>query len=195
MKSNLFSFCGTHGVGKTTIAKELEARGFVVDIKSVPRQAQERLGWDTLRRVEESESNLWAMQDLVLQILLERDERILNSGVITFVDRSPVDLVGYAYTWAHRLHWNIDRHRYHAYVDACQRACEHYGMQLYVPMTTAIPFVAEHNRGDEESRQINQTAMVDFMSMRNIEYRTIRSLPIQARADEVLTILNLENNQ
>lgn len=186
MKSNLYSFCGTHGVGKTTVCLLLNNLGYAVDTNSLPRAAQKELGWDKLTTVMDSEENMWAMQDTVLRLLRERDKRILESGVITFVDRSPVDLAGYMYLWAKRREWKIDQERYIAYQNACHDECAKYAAQLYVPIRKEIPFVAEDNRGDEASRMINQEAMVDFMCSRNIEYKYVESLAPYDRVREVL---------
>ena len=184
---NLFGFSGTHGVGKTTLCKELEARGFAVDTHSLPRAAQAALGWETLRRVEESEENMWALQDMVLAMLRERDRRILDSGVITFVDRTPVDFAGYVHVWATRLDWKIDRRRYSEYLVGCLEAMDSYARQFFVPIREEIPFVPEHNRGDLESRGMNQAAMLDFVHKYHVDYTRILTLDVHDRADEVLS--------
>lgn len=192
MKSNLFSFCGTHGVGKTTICEMLRERGYAVDTNSLPRAAQAELGWDKLATVMESEENMWAMQETVLRLLRERDQRILDSGVITFVDRSPVDLAGYMFLWAKRRNWVIDLVRYQAYEDACFNESGHYAAQLFIPIRAEIPFVAEDNRGDEASREINQDAMLNFMNARRIDYNYIESISVEDRVNEVLSHLNIK---
>lgn len=189
--SNQFGFSGTHGVGKTTVSKELEARGFAVDTHSLPRAAQTALGWDNLRRIEESEENMWALQDMVLVMLTERDKRIRESGVITFVDRTPVDFVGYTTVWATRLKWNIDHMRFVEYINKCSDACEGYGGQFFFPIRNEIPFVPEANRGDLESRELNQRAMLDFMETHGINFHLVQSLEINDRANEILAHLNL----
>ena len=190
--SNPFGFSGTHGVGKTTVSKELEARGFMVDTNSLPRAAQAALGWDSLRRVEESDANMWALQDMVLVMLAQRDKRIRQSGVITFVDRTPVDFVGYTFVWAERLGWNIDMVRFREYLDQCADACKGYDGQFFFPIRDEIPFVPEVNRGDLESREQNQQAMLEFMNIRGIDFHLVQSLDVEDRATEVLANLNLK---
>ena len=191
--SNQFGFSGTHGVGKTTICKELEARGFAVDTHSLPRAAQAALGWDSLRRVEESESNMWALQDMVLVMLAQRDKRIRESGVITFVDRTPVDFVGYTKVWAARLNWKIDMMRFAEYVNQCAVACEAYARQFFIPIRDEISFVPEVNRGDLESREDNQRAMLDFMNIRKIDFHLVQKLDVIDRADEIITNMNIKD--
>lgn len=191
MNSNLNGFSGTHGVGKTTICAELAARGFIVNTVSLPRAAQAALGWDTLRRIEESEANMWALQDMVLVMLAKRDREIQASGHITFVDRTPVDFAGYVAVWASRLDWKIDKQRYKEYLDQCALACASYGRQFFVPIRDEIAFVPEPNRGDLESREQNQDAMLRFMDHCKIDFHLLRTLEVNDRANEVLTNLNI----
>lgn len=183
---NVFGFCGTHGTGKTSISKELEARGYAVDTNSIPRAAQARLGWSNLLIVQESEANMWALQDMVLEMLNERDTRIMQSGILTFVDRTPVDFAGYVHVWADRLDWKIDRARYDKYLENCAKVCKNYGMQFFVPIRDEIPFVPEHNRGDEASRTLNENAMLEFILNNDIRYERVYSLSVKDRADDVL---------
>lgn len=190
--NNQFGFSGTHGVGKTTICRELEARGFAVDTHSLPRAAQAALGWESLRRVEESEANMWALQDMVLVMLAQRDKRIRESGVITFVDRTPVDFVGYTIVWASRLNWKIDNERFGEYLDQCANACQGYARQFFVPIRDEIAFVPEVNRGDLESREQNQAAMLEFMNKIKLDFHLVQSLDVLERANEVMTHLNIK---
>jgi hypothetical protein len=165
----------------------LEARGFRVDTHSLPRAAQKALGWDSLRRIEESEENMWALQDMVLAMLNERDRKIRSIGEVTFVDRTPVDFVGYVNVWASRLNWKIDRRRFNQYIIDCIAAMERYDGQYFFPIRDEIPFVPEHNRGDLESREQNQDAMLQFMTRSGVEFKMIMSLDVSERANEVLS--------
>lgn len=182
---NILGLFGTHGVGKTTICKELEKRGWNTNTRSVPRAAQAHLGWERLSIVEESELNLWAMQDTTLKILITRDTRINEQNLLTFVDRTPVDLVGYLTLWAQRRDWKIDMDRYAAYVEACRVQCELYRHQFYIPMCKEIPFVAELNRGDEAGREANADAMCRFVNEQAISYHNIHCVKVEERADEI----------
>lgn len=190
--TNLVGLCGTHGTGKTSITTELEARGFAVDRVSLSRAAQASLGWSHLNKVEESEENMWALQDRILAALLERDTKIAQSGIVTFVDRTPVDLIGYVNLWADKLDWKIDRQHYQKYYDACWNACRNYVMQWLVIIRDEIPFVVEDNRADEASRVFHQNIMLSFMINNDIPFRLMTSLSVNDRAEEILSRLNLQ---
>lgn len=181
--ADLIGFFGTHGVGKTTLCEELKRRGHAIDIASVPRAAQTRLGWPNLSPVTESEENMWAMQDMTLKLLIERDCRIRDSGVSTFVDRTPVDLAGYVKLWATRLEWSIDQSRYDAYMAALTQACDGYSVQFFVPIRKEIPFVPQPNRGDEAGRELNQKFMEEFAILLPRQVYQLPQLAISDRAD------------
>lgn len=185
-------FCGTHGTGKSTILNELAARGYAVDTNSIPRAAQIKLGWESLRVVEESEANMWALQDMVLVMLHERDTRIRESGILTFVDRTPVDFAGYVHVWADRLGWKIDRPRHEQYLMDCYAACQSYHLHIYVPMRAEIEFVPQRRRGDLESRELNQHAMCEFINRFGVLHSTVRTLDVKDRADECISYLDLK---
>lgn len=186
-------FCGTHGTGKSTILNELSARGYAVDTNSLPRAAQIALGWESLREIEKSEENMWALQDMVLVMLRNRDAKIRESGILTFVDRTPVDFAGYTYVWAERLGWKIDRPRYEQYMLDCATACRNYHLHIYFPMRDEIEFVPQRRRGDKESRETNAHAMCEFINRFGILHSSVRTLDVKERADECISFLDLKD--
>lgn len=197
MKNNLIGFFGTHGVGKTTTCNLLKTMGYAIHTDSVPRAAQKRLGWSELKEVEKSEANLWLMQDTTLEILKERDAKILESGVLTITDRTPIDLVGYASLWAQRRNCNIDAERFKDYIEACREQCKLYGVHINIPLHLSIRFQSQPDRGDEYSREQNQQYMLDFAHSCRNDFTSfqIESLSKEDRAAEAERIIQMHTNE
>lgn len=156
---------GTHGTGKSTILQGVKALGYPVMEAQLSRAAQKALGWDTLKRAQESVDNMWALQDAVLTALDARDTEIEQSGMITLTERSPADLWAYTQMWCARL--NIDPQvdsRVQEYQERCFQLSRRYAGLMIVPMTDAIPFVEEPNRADLESRVPVAKYVYNFVS-------------------------------
>ena len=154
---------GTHGTGKTTIVQGVKDAGFPVSEAQLARTAQAQLGWDTLKRVEESEENMWALQHAILDALEVRDENYSLIKQVTLVERTPADLWAYTETWCFRLGINpVFNPKAVEYKDRLLSACQRYDLFLVVKPHAVIPFVEEPNRADLASRRQVERAIDAF---------------------------------
>ncbi len=144
---------GTHGTGKSTLLKEAKGHNFAVSEEQLSRAAQKALGWDSLSRAQESESNMWDLQDAIMAAMYDRDCFIEEAQVLTVVDRTPADIWAYTALWCNRLGINTRKNeRAIKYKNMCRELAKRYNKFVYVPIIEEIPFVAEANRADLESR-------------------------------------------
>jgi predicted ATPase len=184
---SVVGLCGTHGTGKSTILQAVKAAGYPVVDTQLSRTAQAVLGWDSLKYAQESEENMWALQDAIMQAMYDRDLQITKSGIVTLVDRTPADLWGYAKLWSNRLGGKVDQDRLSAYKATCRYlAGTMYRRQLIVPIREEIPFVAEANRADEASREFHAKEVEDFVVGGGLPHAIIESIHIDYRLVEVI---------
>lgn len=185
MKPVIVGLCGAHGTGKSSILKAVEAAGYPVDSTQLSRTAQRMLGWSSLSVAQDSEENMWDLQDAILASMYDRDQRIIASGVITLVDRTPADVWGYTALWASRIE-NVNKERLAHYKRQCRTLAADYKRQIIVPIREEIPFVAEANRADEQSRLFHATEVEKFVIDGGLDYAIIQTLNIDYRAIEVI---------
>lgn len=193
--NNVIGLCGAHGTGKSTILRAVKEKGFRVSEAQLSRTAQKMLGWDSLSRAQESESNMWALQDAILAALYDRDQEIAASGKMTLVDRTPADVWGYTLLWATRLDMKVDLDRLRQYKGQCRELAARYTRHLIVPIREEIAFVAEANRADLESREFHSNAVNDFVIGGGLRHSIIQTLNIEYRAAEAIIWLAMEHSR
>lgn len=183
----ILGLAGTHGTGKSTILQGVKASGFDVSEAQLSRAAQAALGWDTLKRVEESEENMWALQEAILTALIERDSRIVE---LTLVERTPADLWAYTVAWCERLGINPQTHwRAKLYKERVKSACSSYDIFVIVRSHESIPFVEEPNRADLNSREVVAKTIDDFTWDMMIPTFNIYTVSKADRINEAVSIM------
>ena len=181
---------GTHGTGKTTIMNGVKDAGFSVAEAQLSRSAQAQLGWDTLKRVEESEENMWALQNAILDALIVRDASIEQSTDVTLVERTPADLWAYTETWCFRLGINpVFNPKAVAYKDRLREACRRYDLFVVVKPHENIPFIEEPNRADLASRKQVERAIDAFTWDTMIPTMPINTVSKDDRIAEAVRIM------
>lgn len=186
MNKYVVGLCGTHGTGKSTILQMVKDDGYPVDESQLSRAAQTALGWESLSKAQESVENMWALQDTILQAMYDRDTRIEQSGITTLVDRTPADVWAYTAMWCDRLGVQVyaDTKARH-FRAQCYMAAERYARFLIVPDSDKIPFKAEANRADLESRAFVDREIRQFIFQSvALEFYEIKSTDREHRAVE-----------
>jgi len=191
MTFSVIGLCGAHGTGKSTIIKVVKEAGYPVDESQLSRTAQTFLGWDSLLPAQQSEENMWALQDAILAAMYDRDKQINDAKIITLVDRTPADVWGYVELWVSRLAGNVDKERLRLYKQQCRVMAEKYLKHLIVPIRDEIAFVAEKNRADDRSRMFHETAVKEFLSSGMLPTAAIQSIHIDYRLTEVVQRMKL----
>lgn len=198
MSKYILGISGTHGTGKSYLSHHLEPH-FKVDSSQLSRTAQKALGWDSLSRAQESEENMWALQNSILDAMIARDAAITESRVITVAERTPADLYAYTRMWLERL--KIDSNSSTKFIDYHRRlvhASNAYLRVFVIFPHESIPFVAEPNRADEASREYVSKEICSFISGRTISNNNSSMIfcpNIHDRVKAVLSSLNLESTR
>jgi hypothetical protein len=192
----LIGICGTHGTGKSSVLHGLKELGYHIDETQLSRQAQKELGWDSLSKAQESVENMWKLQNVILSKMIERDNKYLEyPHMITFVERTPLDVLAYTYMWASRLGILLNDKNLIEYTDKCFEHAEKYKFYIEMIMSDKVPFKPEANRADLESREFVAEYIHD--SLKNRKYWTIFVTGIAERVNYVDTLLKelLEGNK
>ncbi len=198
MSKYILGISGTQCTGKSFLSRHLEPH-FNVDSSQLSRSAQKELGWDSLSRAQESEDNMWALQDSILDAMIQRDERINRSARLTVVERSPADLFAYTYMWMNRLHIDpLESTRFQVYHKRLVDVTELYRTIFVIFPHDSIPFVSESDRADEQSREFVSTQICNYLAGRTYS-RNIATFIFQPnindRVKAVLCSLSMESIQ
>ncbi len=186
----IVGLCGAHGTGKSVIVEGLRKLGHRVDDTSLSRQAQRDLGWSSLSVAQESEDNMWALQDAVLRAMTERDMITHPADQLTVVVRTPADTWAYMMMWVKRMTTSVDPDRVNEFRQKCvQLSTVAYKQFWFVPVIPEIPFVAEPGRADEESRADAGECMETFLRTNALPYRTINAISREGRIAQCETML------
>lgn len=191
MKKSVIGLSGTHGTGKSTIMNGVAEYGFAVNSAQLSRTVQSLLGWTSLKQVEQSEESMWCFQNKILDIMIERDNDINESGQVTLAERSPVDLWAYAQLWCKRFGIDVGKSSTaKSYYNRCNSALGAYKAILVLNQSQSIPFVAENNRADLESRDFVDKAIKQFIKDSNVysyEFQNVEKMARLAEAANFLT--------
>lgn len=150
--TKLIGFTGSHGTGKSTILRGLQAKGYNVVDSSLARNAQAKFGWDSPERATDSVANLLKFQE---EILLQMQIRDDSTESYLIVDRTPFELIAYSKVWIGRMGaadkpevaWWLED-----YTERCLFHARKYQLTLFVPIDNRIPFVEEPGRAKGNSR-------------------------------------------
>lgn len=190
---SLFGLTGAHGTGKSTIIKGVQPFGVNVIESSLSRNAQARLGWANLKPAEESEENMWHLQEAILAAMYDRDQSALGSGTPILVDRTPADVWSYVDLWSIRLlskGLKVDEEHKRDFKNRCRVMASHYSHHIIVPISDAVPFVAENNRADLEGRDYHEKAVCQFVVAGGLSHMVLLQTGINERVTKVAALLN-----
>lgn len=154
--AKLIAISGTHGCGKTTLLNEIKNQHYPysvsVDDFKASRTIQAQLGTD-LSQITDLPT-LLNFQTLVLEAKAKNDLELLRHPAdVVIVERSMLDLIAYTQLWLYELDpcqtavdwFNQYTHRALAYHRL-------YAATILISSTHEIPFVADPNRGKEDTR-------------------------------------------
>jgi predicted ATPase len=189
----LFGLTGAHGTGKSTIIKGTKEYGINVVNTSLSRIAQASLGWSDLKKLEQSEDAMWEFQEGILGAMYDRDQEVLSSRQMTLVDRTPADVWGYVSVWAQRL-GGVDEDHLRDFKNRCRVMATRYTQQIIVPISDAVPFVAEAGRADLESRDYHEKAVCQFIMTGSLPHMVLLQTGIDERIKKVVVLMNTISN-
>lgn len=181
----LLALSGTHGTGKSTILHG----GFNIDESQLSRSAQKSLGWDKLSIAGDSVENMWALQNAILDALIERDDRLLAKGVTVLVERSPADLWAYLAMWCKHHNVPLSNSRVVDYWAKCAHRAKKYDRIFIVPQTAAVPFVSDPNRATKETRDQVDKYIREFLTENFISKYEITNSSKECRIAEVASVI------
>lgn len=191
----IVALSGTQGTGKSTILALAESLGYRVNRTAVSRTVQARLGWERLSLAEESFKNAQQLQEMILEVMYDRDESIRRTGEVTLVERSYADVWAYAWLWAVRAGIPVkecaERDWLYEYQKKCRALIADYRKIVIVPEVDAIPFVADPNRADAASRTSVDASIRNFVIRGGLPYHTMTTITPADRGAEIGAILTL----
>lgn len=190
---SLIGLTGAHGTGKSTVLNGAKIYGVKVVQSSLSRNAQALLGWENLKPAEESEEKMWALQEAILTSMYDRDEAILGTHEFTLVDRTPADVWSYVDLWTTRLAAKgikVDEHHKRVFKNRCRAMASKYTHHIIVPISDAVPFIAETNRADLEGRDYHEKAVCQFVVAGGLSHLVLLQTGIDERVKKVATLLN-----
>lgn len=190
---SLIGLTGAHGTGKSTIIRGVKEFGVRVIESSLSRSAQAALGWENLKPAEESEEKMWQLQEAILASMYDRDLDVLGSFHFTLVDRTPADVWSYVDLWTHRLAMKgvmVDEDHKRDFKHRCQAMAARYSHHIIVPISEAVPFVAEANRADLAGRDFHEKAVCQFVITGGLSHMVLLQTGIDERVRKVAKIVN-----
>lgn len=190
---SLIGLTGAHGTGKSTVLRGAKEYGVEVIESSLSRNAQARLGWANLKPAEESEENMWHLQEAVLAAMYDRDEGVMGSFTFTLVDRTPADVWSYVDLWTARLAAKgikVDEEHRRDFKNRCRTMASRYTHHIIVPISEDVPFIAENNRADLEGRDYHEKAVCQFVVAGGLSHLVLLQTGISERVGKVASLLN-----
>lgn len=190
---SLIGLTGAHGTGKSTIINGVKIFGVHVIESSLSRSAQARLGWENLKPAEEREENMWMLQEAILEAMYDRDQSVLGNHEFVLVDRTPADVWSYVDLWTMRLATKgikVDEEHKRDFKNRCRNMAAQYTQHIIVPISEAVPFVAENNRADLEGRDYHEKAVCQFVVAGGLSHMVLLQTGIDERVKKVATLLN-----
>lgn len=190
---SLIGLTGAHNTGKSTILKGAKTFGVAVIESSLSRNAQAMLGWENLKPAEESQENMWSLQEAILASMYDRDQSVLGSFQFTLVDRTPADVWAYVDLWTNRLDakgLKVDEDHKQDFKNRCRVMAGKYAHHIIVPITPEVKFEAEDNRADKEGQDYHEKAVCQFVVAGGLSHLVLLQTGINERAVKVATLLN-----
>jgi len=190
---SLIGLTGAHGTGKSTILRGVKAFGVPAFESSLSRAAQTALGWKDLKPAEESEENMWALQEQILASMYDRDTAVLESNTFTLVDRTPADVASYVEVWKMKLERNgvkIDEEHAKDFRARCRAMAAKYTYHIIVPIDEAIPFEAEDHRASLDTRDYHEKAVCQFVISGGLNYIVLLHPDNDIRVKRVTAMVN-----
>lgn len=183
--AHIIGFTGAHGTGKSTILKALGARNLpnvVIDVFSVPRSVQADYG-KPLAEIVALQENVPEYQERISRRKAEhlaalRDQ--YDDDVLVFTDRTPIDFYAYARTWVEQNNYGHEWLIH--YRNQCAREMLGYNKVYLVP-PRKFPFVAEVNRGSEDTQKKNHEFCKDFIRTFARPFKMVTPLNVEQRVD------------
>lgn len=186
MKNIKIGFTGSHGVGKTTLARALYdviKPGIPIIDYSRPTAAAKALGYNSSRDIPQDDKSQWDFQVAAMFEQLRAQNSAGNNSYI--IDRTPIDFISYL---CYRMPWLKGTEKYELYEKIGLEFTD-FDYIFYVP-----PFGSEIQdngiRFLSNPEPIGQE-ILRLMDKNNINYHYIKATTVKGRLDEVLRILGI----
>ena len=191
--SYIIGISGTHGVGKSTLINGLKEQGVSINEMSISRMAQKKFGYSTLTEAHSDPIKSFQFQQELLNLMYIRDYFIKFDGNhknINFVvvERTPLDLIAYAYLWDSKLGYN--KKELETYVQTCINYLQNYysGVINLHPHEN-IKFEPDPNRGSLEYRYYIEEKINEYINDK-IDFIDINSSDNITRISQFLAFRN-----
>lgn len=173
--SRVVGLSGAQGGGKSSLLKELMARGWELDQFRVSRKIQEQLGWDSLERVMDSPETMIAFQEEVFRQKYEHDRTLANDGSdkIILTERTFADINAYTHLWMWKF---VDEGKislqeamkflmsYTTYCQSAQQEC--YLATLLLPLMQHVVYEHDPHRAKQENAHTVYEEIERFIEMK-----------------------------
>lgn len=194
--SIVIGLSGPQGAGKSSLLKELGARGYYVDDFKVSRKVQADLGWDNLDRVMDNPYAMMDFQNKVFEQKLERDlKNKERRPEYVLTERSFADISAYTTLWTWKFEFDKRLKAYEVlefladYTSKCVRAQQEvYGGTILLPWMDHIQFEQDFHRAKYTDIRLFYTKLLEFMQARDLQCHnilTISAASVEDRADQV----------
>lgn len=193
---------GAQGGGKSSLLKELMARGWALDEFRVSRAVQEQLGWQSLTRVMDSPNTMIKFQREVFRQKYNNDRKLAyaNGCVdVILTERTFADICAYTNLWAWRF---VDDGRMllgeaieflaEFTHDCAQAHNEIYTGTMLLPMMSHIEWQNDPNRAAKQDTVSVYEDIERFIDRKaHITHKRFRitAASVEQRADQVETFL------
>jgi hypothetical protein len=198
---------GAQGAGKSSMLKDLMARGWHLDEFRVSRAVQAQLGWDSLARVMDSPDTMVQFQEEVFKQKYEHDLE-LNELIgarsmdpkahVILTERTFADIWAYTSMWTwrfheqHKLTFNEAIRFLTPFTEKCAKAqAEVYSGVLLLPFMNHIVFEDDTHRASRADVDSVYEDVDIFVSRKTPVMRKlyITTQSVSDRADQVETFL------
>lgn len=199
--SLLVGVSGAQSSGKSTFIKALsEHKNIHEDPFKVSRYVQSEIfKVDDLKSAIADPVSMIAFQEIILRLRNEKNCDLIDmqyaqmahdvsENYAVLSERTFADIATYASHWARKEPNNVLVQNWiHSYVKACKDSMGSYDLVFYLP--AIIPFEADKNRADLDTRNSVDVEIKEFIKENVFEWHEIKSLSVEDRVQEALSII------
>jgi predicted ATPase len=200
--SLVIGISGPQGAGKSSLLKELSARGYYVDNFKVSRQVQSDFRFDSLEQAVETPDMMMAFQNEVFRRKYEHDKaNKQRKSEYVLTERSFADIVAYASVWAWKFEFDKKMTTYETleflaeFTKKCVVAQEEiYGGTILLPWMDHMVWESDKKRASRKDINIVYTNILSFLQSKELNRHnilTVTAQSIEDRADQIEDFLRI----